>query len=157
MTLRFSEPEFLALDDKRHRARTSFQAIGYALFMGWLAEEKTPEIFHPGNLPNTASPTVGIVSGVTVEETEDEPLRVELGEALDRIIRSGHETAILAIAHNLRAFDVLVAVDSEGKRERIHLPSWTEITRPLADFRFFGKKDAERKSEHKPGNNKAAG
>lgn len=36
MTLRFEEEEFDALNDKRHQARTSFQAIGRALFLDWL-------------------------------------------------------------------------------------------------------------------------
>lgn len=38
ITLRFTEEEFRALDDKRHQLGTKFQTIGERLFLDWLAE-----------------------------------------------------------------------------------------------------------------------
>lgn len=40
MTLRFPAEVFEALDSKRFEDKTSFQALGEGLFLGWLSNEK---------------------------------------------------------------------------------------------------------------------
>lgn len=39
ISLRFTDQEFEALDDKRHGLRTSFQKLGHSMFMKWLREK----------------------------------------------------------------------------------------------------------------------
>lgn len=84
MTLRFAEEEFNALDDKRHAERTSFQAVGYHLFMSWLQGERKVEPTPVGQYdgPNADAhraldQILSLPSGDVLRETIDAALTIQ--------------------------------------------------------------------------------
>jgi hypothetical protein len=110
MSLRWTEEEFLALDNKRHRERTTFQKIGERLFLGWLrgtlytAEQKVSDKKNQEN--NFQIDETLTAHGTTIRE-EANRYRDEVAMLLS-VLASGNTIAVEALRSNLLAFQELI-------------------------------------------------
>lgn len=139
ISLRFTDEEFWALDDKRQKGRTSFQAVGERLFLSQWLQQTGETISNSPGTPTPGSPqksTEPHLSKDTVTEYDGETLN---SEPLMKLIEHVQELPEAVKSPVIASLDNLVAsfagIYMQGVRvEPEQLGGATEETRAKADM-----------------------